>query len=103
MRPGPVVGEDLPAGEGAHRPVKRLGDPGRGLVAVGPDDPERWLADEAVSAWWEPWTRVLLRRLTRHRAGVTAAAGASIGRESPEAGVGRDSSARAIEERGHGR
>ena len=25
------------------------------------DDVERWMADEPVSAWAEPWTRKLLR------------------------------------------
>jgi serine/threonine-protein kinase len=38
------------------------------------DDVERWMADERVGAWEEPWTRSLLRWLTRHRTGVTAAA-----------------------------
>ena len=37
------------------------------------DDVERWMADEPVSAWAEPWTRTLLRWLTRHRTGVTGA------------------------------
>ena len=41
------------------------------------DDIERWMADERVSAWREPWTRSLVRWLTRHRTGVTAA-GAAI-------------------------
>ena len=36
------------------------------------DDLERWMADEPVSAWREPWSRSLLRWLTRHRTGVTA-------------------------------
>ncbi len=38
------------------------------------EDIERWMADEAVSAWAEPWTRTTLRWLTRHRTGVTGAA-----------------------------
>src|SRR6516164_903670 len=42
------------------------------------DDVERWMADEPVSAWAEPWTRTLLRWLTRHRVGVTAAAAAGL-------------------------
>ena len=31
------------------------------------DDIERWMADEPVTAWTEPWTRTLMRWLTRHR------------------------------------
>jgi hypothetical protein len=42
------------------------------------EDIERWLADEVVSAWEEPWTRTLLRWLTRHRTGVTGAAAAVL-------------------------
>ena len=42
------------------------------------DDIERWMADEPVTAWTEPWTRTLLRWLTRHRIGVTAAAAAGL-------------------------
>jgi serine/threonine-protein kinase len=42
------------------------------------EDVERWMADEPVKAWSEPWTRTVLRWLTRHRAGVTAAAAAGI-------------------------
>jgi serine/threonine-protein kinase len=42
------------------------------------DDVERWMADEAVSAWREPWTRTLMRWLTRHRVGVTAAGAAAL-------------------------
>jgi tetratricopeptide (TPR) repeat protein len=38
------------------------------------DDVERWLADEPVAAYREPWTRTLTRWLTRHRTAVTAAA-----------------------------
>ena len=42
------------------------------------EDVERWLADEPVSAWADPWTRKLLRWLTRHRTGVTGAAAAVL-------------------------
>jgi eukaryotic-like serine/threonine-protein kinase len=42
------------------------------------DDIERWMADEPVTAWPEPWTRTLLRWLTRHRVAVTAAAAAGL-------------------------
>jgi serine/threonine-protein kinase len=42
------------------------------------EDIERWMADEPVSAWHEPWTRVLMRWLTRHRVGVTAAGAAAL-------------------------
>ncbi len=38
------------------------------------DDLERWMADEPVAARPEPWTRTLMRWLTRHRTGVTATA-----------------------------
>ena len=41
------------------------------------DDVERWMADEPVSAWAEPWTRNV-RWLTRHRTGVTGAAAAVL-------------------------
>ena len=33
------------------------------------EDIERWMADEPVSACREPWSRKLMRRLTRQRAG----------------------------------
>ena len=36
------------------------------------------MADEPVSAWREPWTRKLMRWLTRHRTGVTAAGAAGL-------------------------
>jgi serine/threonine-protein kinase len=36
------------------------------------EDVERWMADEPVSAWREPWPRTAVRWLTRHRVGVTA-------------------------------
>src|SRR5262249_31738039 len=42
------------------------------------EDVERWMADEPVTAWSEPWPRTLLRWLTRHRVGVTAAAAAGF-------------------------
>jgi serine/threonine-protein kinase len=42
------------------------------------EDIERWMADESVTAWCEPWTRTLLRWLTRHRTGVTGAAAAGL-------------------------
>ncbi len=42
------------------------------------DDIERWMADEAVVAWREPWSRKLMRWLTRHRTGVTACAAAML-------------------------
>jgi eukaryotic-like serine/threonine-protein kinase len=42
------------------------------------DDVEQWMADEPVSAWAEPWTRKLLRWLTRHRTEVTGAAAAVL-------------------------
>jgi serine/threonine-protein kinase len=42
------------------------------------DDIERWMADEPVTAWTEPWTRTLQRWLTRHRVAVTSAAAAGI-------------------------
>jgi serine/threonine-protein kinase len=42
------------------------------------DDVERWMADEPVTAWREPWTRKSARWLTRHRTGVTGAAAAVL-------------------------
>jgi serine/threonine-protein kinase len=42
------------------------------------EDVERWLADERVRAYREPWARTLARWLTRHRTGVTAAAAALL-------------------------
>ena len=42
------------------------------------DDIERWMANEPISAYREPWTRALARWLTRHRTGVTAVAAALI-------------------------
>jgi serine/threonine-protein kinase len=42
------------------------------------DDLDRWMADEPVTAWREPWTLRLLRWLTRHHTGVTGAAAAVL-------------------------
>jgi serine/threonine protein kinase/tetratricopeptide (TPR) repeat protein len=42
------------------------------------EDVERWMADEPVSAWREPWARALSRRLARHRTIVTAAGAALV-------------------------
>jgi WD40 repeat protein/serine/threonine protein kinase len=41
-------------------------------------DVERWLADEPVSAWREPWAVCARRWLARHRSLVTAAAAAVV-------------------------
>jgi eukaryotic-like serine/threonine-protein kinase len=57
----------------AHRPEDRYGSC-RALA----DDIDRWMADEAVVAWKEPWGRKLARWLTRHRTGVTAAGAAML-------------------------
>ncbi len=57
----------------AMRPEVRYPS-GRALA----DDIERWMADESVTAWREPWTRTLIRWLTRHRTGVTGAAAAVL-------------------------
>src|SRR5262245_17368109 len=42
------------------------------------EDMDRWMADEPVTAWAEPWTRKLLRWLTRHRTSVTGTAAAVL-------------------------
>ena len=42
------------------------------------EDIERWMADEPVLAYREPWTRTLTRWLSRHRTGVTAAGAAML-------------------------
>jgi serine/threonine-protein kinase len=42
------------------------------------DDVEQWMADEPVGAFPEPWTRTLVRWLTRHRTGVTGVAAAVV-------------------------
>ncbi len=57
----------------AHRPADRYGS-ARALA----EDVERWMADEAVSAWREPRTRTMVRWLTRHRVSVTAAGAAVL-------------------------
>jgi serine/threonine-protein kinase len=57
----------------ATRPEDRYASPR--LLA---EDIERWMADEPVSAWREPISRRLLRWLTRHRTGVTAAGAALL-------------------------
>jgi serine/threonine-protein kinase len=57
----------------AHRPTDRYATP-KALA----EDVERWMADEAVSAWREPVSRRLVRWLTRHRTGVTAAGAAVL-------------------------
>jgi serine/threonine protein kinase/tetratricopeptide (TPR) repeat protein len=57
----------------SHRPEDRYGSC-RALA----DDIERWMADEAVVAWKEPWSRKLVRWLMRHRTGVTAAGAALL-------------------------
>jgi serine/threonine-protein kinase len=57
----------------ATRPEDRYATPR--LLA---EDIERWMADEPVSAWSEPISRRVLRWLTRHRTGVTAAGAALL-------------------------
>ena len=42
------------------------------------DDIERWMADQPVTAWREPWTRSVGRWLTRNRTPVTAAGAAMV-------------------------
>jgi serine/threonine-protein kinase len=42
------------------------------------DDVERWMADEPVSAWREPWRRRAQRWLARHRSLVASAAAALL-------------------------
>lgn len=42
------------------------------------EDVERWMADEPVAAMREPWTRTMVRWVTRHRTGVTAVGVATI-------------------------
>jgi serine/threonine-protein kinase len=54
-------------------PEDRYASPRR-LVA----DIERWMADEPVTAWAEPWTRTLSRWLSRHRTGMTGGAAALL-------------------------
>jgi serine/threonine-protein kinase len=57
----------------AQRPEDRYATP-RALA----EDLERWMADEPVLSWREPWTRTLVRWLTRHRTGVAAASAALL-------------------------
>jgi serine/threonine-protein kinase len=57
----------------ATRPGDRY-DSARALA----EDVERWLADEPVRAWSEPWTRRLARWLARHRTRVAAASAAGL-------------------------
>jgi eukaryotic-like serine/threonine-protein kinase len=91
---GDDVGEVLRKGQRGELAASRELDPAleavcRKAMATNPDaryvtcraladDVERWMADEAVSAWAEPRTRKLLRWLTRHRTGVTGAAAAGL-------------------------
>jgi serine/threonine-protein kinase len=42
------------------------------------DDVERWLADEPVSAWREPWSVRIRRRMRRHRSLAATAATAGV-------------------------
>jgi serine/threonine protein kinase len=42
------------------------------------DDIERWMADQPVTAWDEPWTRSLVRWLTRNRTMVTGVGAAML-------------------------
>jgi serine/threonine-protein kinase len=51
------------------------------------EDVERWMADEPVSAWNEPWARRARRWARRHRTAVTAAAVALVVRVVGLAGV----------------
>ena len=75
----------------SHRPVDRPGARGRLPQGDGPgpggplrhaqgpgEDVERWMADEPVAAYPEPWTRTLTRWLARHRTGVTAVGAAML-------------------------
>ncbi len=57
----------------AHKPADRYPSP-KALA----EDIERWMADEPVTAYPEPWTRTLVRWLTRHRTGVTGVAAAVL-------------------------
>jgi tetratricopeptide (TPR) repeat protein/tRNA A-37 threonylcarbamoyl transferase component Bud32 len=51
------------------------------------DDVERWLADEPVTAWREPWLRRARRWARRHRTAVTAATVALLAGLAAAAGV----------------
>ena len=57
----------------ALEPARRYGS-ARELA----DDLERWLADEPVSAWREPWTTKVRRGMARHRTMVTAGTVATL-------------------------
>jgi eukaryotic-like serine/threonine-protein kinase len=57
----------------ATKPADRYAS-GRALA----EDVERWMADEPVTAYPEPWTRTLVRWLTRHRTGMTGFAAAVL-------------------------
>jgi serine/threonine protein kinase/tetratricopeptide (TPR) repeat protein len=55
----------------------RPGDRYRSPRALA-EDVERWMADEPVAAYREPWTRTALRWLTRHRTSVTGLGAAAL-------------------------
>jgi serine/threonine-protein kinase len=57
----------------ALKPIDRYDSP-----KAMAEDVERWMADESVSSWREPLPRTLIRWLTRHRVGVTAAGAAVL-------------------------
>ncbi len=57
----------------ANDPANRYANP-RALI----DDLKHWLADEAVSAWPEPWYVKTRRWINRHRTFVTGAAAALV-------------------------
>jgi serine/threonine-protein kinase len=57
----------------ALQPTDRHGSP-KALA----EDLERWMADEPVSAWREPWGRRALRWMRRRRTAMTAAAAATL-------------------------
>jgi eukaryotic-like serine/threonine-protein kinase len=54
-------------------PANRYASP----KALG-EEVERWMADEAVAAYRESWSRMFTRWLTRHRTGVTAIGAAML-------------------------
>jgi len=57
----------------ALKPVDRYASP-RALA----EDIERWMADEPVTAWREPWARRARRWARRHRTAMTAASAAVL-------------------------
>ncbi len=57
----------------AHRPHDRYASPGE----LG-EELERWLADEPVAAWPEPWTVRTGRWMRHHKAAVSGAAAALV-------------------------